>query len=124
MRSSDKLEAHRLFTSFCSLVNSTHVGRLACERDDQKAASTCLNGSGCLARRCHLGLIDITTPIVINDRAVGLLCTGQLLYHRPTQQSFQRIRKRLARLEVDVPQVPEGIFQSAGVGEAARDGHH
>ena len=56
MRSSDKLQAHRLFTSFCTLVNSTHMGRLACERDDQKAASTCLKGSGCLARHCHLGL--------------------------------------------------------------------
>ena len=45
MRSSDILRAHRLFTPFCTLVNSTHLGRLACERDDQKAASTCLKGS-------------------------------------------------------------------------------
>jgi AraC-like DNA-binding protein len=111
MRSSDKLQAHRLFTSFCTLVNSTHLGRLACERDDQKAASTCLKGSGCLARRCHLGLIDITTPIVINGRAVGLLCTGQLLYHRPTQQSFQRIQKHLASLGVDVAKARQAYFK-------------
>ena len=111
MRSSDKLQAHRLFTSFCTLVNSTHLGRLACERDDQKAASTCLKGSGCLARRCHLGLIDITTPIVINGRAVGLLCTGQLLYNRPTQQAFQRIQKRLASLGVDVAKARQAYFK-------------
>ncbi len=54
MRSSDVLRAHRLFTPFCTLVNSTHLGRLACERDDQKAAAACLKGSVCLARRCHL----------------------------------------------------------------------
>jgi AraC-like DNA-binding protein len=111
MRSSDKLQAHRLFTSFCTLVNSAHLGRLACERDDQRAASTCLNGSGCLARRCHLGLIDITTPIVINDRAVGLLCTGQLLYNRPTKQAFRRIQKRLTSLEVNVAKARQAYFK-------------
>ena len=102
MRSSDVLRAHRLFTPFCTLVNGTRLGRLACERDDQEAAAACLKGSGCLARRCHLGLIDITKPIVMNGRAVGLLCTGQLLYQRPTQRAFQRIQKRLASLGVDV----------------------
>ena len=102
MRSSEKLQAQRLFTPFCTLVNSTHLGRLACERDDQKAASTCLEAGGCLSRRCHLGLTDITIPIAVNGKAVGLLCTGQLLYRRPTRQAFQRIQKRLTRLGVDV----------------------
>ena len=111
MRSSDKLQAHRLFTSFCTLVNSTHLGRLACERDDQRAASTCLSGSGCLARRCHLGLIDITIPIIINGKAVGLLCTGQLLYRRPTRQAFERIQKRLTGLRVDVAKARQAYFK-------------
>jgi AraC-like DNA-binding protein len=102
MRSSEKLQAQRLFTPFCTLVNSTHLGRLACERDNQKAASTCLQGGGCLSRRCHLGLTDITIPIAVNGKAVGLLCTGQLLYRRPTRQAFQRIQTRLTRLGVDV----------------------
>lgn len=110
MRSSDKLQAQRLFTPFCALVNSTHLGRLACERDDQKAASTCLQGRGCLSRRCHLGLIDTTIPIVINGRAVGLLCTGQLLYQQPTQRSYRRIQKRLAGLGVDVAKARQAYF--------------
>ena len=111
MRSSDKLQAHRLFTSFCSLVNSTRLGQLACERDDQKAASTCLHGSRCLARRCHLGLVDITIPIVIGGKAVGLLCTGQLLYNRPTPEAFRRIQKRLAGLGVNVAKAREAYFK-------------
>jgi len=110
MRSSEKLQAQRLFTPFCALVNSTHLGRLACERDDQKAASTCLQGRRCLSRRCHLGLIDITIPIVVNSRAVGLLCTGQLLYKQPTRQAFQRIQKRLANLGVDVVRARQAYF--------------
>jgi AraC-like DNA-binding protein len=101
-RSSDVLQAQRLFTPFCTLVNSTHLGRLACERDDQKAATACLHDAGCAVRRCHLGLIDITIPIVISGKVIGLLCTGQLLYDPPTQRSFQRIRERLTNLGVDV----------------------
>jgi AraC-like DNA-binding protein len=110
MRSSYKLRAHRLFTPFCTLVNSQRLGRLACEADDQKAALTCLAGRGCLSRSCHLGLIDITIPIVINGKAVGLLCSGQLLYKRPTQQAFHRIQKRLADLGVDVAKAQQAYF--------------
>lgn len=110
MRSSEILRAHRLFTPFCTLVNSSHLGRLACERDDQKAASACVEGRACLARRCHLGLIDITRPIVTNGQAVGLLCTGQLLYKQPTQQAFQRIQKRLTSLGVDVAKARQAYF--------------
>jgi AraC-like DNA-binding protein len=111
MRSSEKLKAHRLFTAFCALVNSTPQGRLACESDDQKAASSCLQGGECLSRRCHLGLIDITIPIVVNRRAVGLLCTGQLLYHRPTPQAFRRIQRRLAGLGVDEAKARQAYFK-------------
>jgi len=110
MRSSDVLGAHRLFTSFCTLVNSTHLGRLACEQDDQKAAAACLKGSVCLARRCHLGLVDITKPIVVNGKAVGLLCTGQLLNQAPTKRSFQRIEKRLVKLGVDTAKARKAYF--------------
>lgn len=111
MRSSDVLRAHRLFTPFCALVNNTPLGRMACEHDDRKAAATCLKGSICLARRCHLGLVDITKPIVINGKAVGLLCTGQLLYQRPEPRAFQRIEKRLASLGVDVAKAREAYFK-------------
>jgi AraC-like DNA-binding protein len=110
MRSSDILRAQRLFTPFCTLVNSTHLGRLACEQNDQQAAATCLKGSVCLARRCHLGLVDILKPIVINGQAAGLLCTGQLLYRRPTEQSFKRIQKRLVSLGVDVAKARQAYF--------------
>jgi AraC-like DNA-binding protein len=111
MRSSDKLQAQRLFTPFCALVNSTHLGRLACERDDQKAASACLQGRRCLSRCCHLGLTDITIPIAVNGKAVGLLCTGQLLYKRPTRQDFHKIQKRLSSLGVDLKRARETYFK-------------
>lgn len=110
MRSSDVLRAHRLFTPFCTLVNATPLGRLACEQDDQNAATKCLKGSLCLARRCHLGLIDITKPIVVNGKAVGVLCTGQLLYQKPNLAAFKHIEKRLASLGVDVAKAREAYL--------------
>lgn len=111
MRSSEKLQAQRLFTPFCTLVNNAPLGRLACEKDDQKAAANCLQGGGCLSRRCHLGLTDITIPIAVNGKAVGLLCTGQLLYRQPTSQDFQRIQKRLASLGVDVAKARQAYLK-------------
>ena len=40
-----------------------------------------------------------------------MLCTGQLLYKRPTQQAFQRIQKRLASLGVDVAKARQAYFK-------------
>jgi len=110
LRSSEKLQARRFFTPFCALVNSTRLGSLACECDDRKAASECLVTKRCMSRRCHLGLVDISIPIVVNERVVGLLCTGQLLYQRPNPKSFQRIQKRLVALGVDPTKAREAYL--------------
>lgn len=110
LRSSKKLQAQRFFTPFCALVNNTHLGRLACERDDRKAAAYCIEKKECRSRCCHLGLIDITIPIVINTKVVGLLGTGQLFYQTPTKKGFQRIQKRLAGMGVDLPKARQAYF--------------
>lgn len=110
LRSSEKLQAQRFFTPFCALVNNTHLGRLACERDDRKAAAYCIEKKECRSRCCHLGLIDITIPIVINTKVVGLLGTGQLFYQPPTKKGFQRIQKRLAGMGVDLPKARQAYF--------------
>ncbi|MDD4871732.1 MAG: PocR ligand-binding domain-containing protein [Kiritimatiellae bacterium] len=110
LRSSEKLQAQRFFTPFCALVNNTHLGHLACERDDRKAAAYCIEKKKCVSRCCHLGLIDITIPIVINTNVVGLLCTGQLFYQKPTKKHFKRIQKRLTSMGVDLAKARQAYF--------------
>jgi len=111
LRHSRNLRAQqRVFTPFCRMVNNTPAGRAACERDEQPALTVCVQKQKCVLRPCHLGLIDICVPVVMNNRAVGVFCTGQLLYQRPTEKSFQKIQKRLAGMGLDMSKARRAYF--------------
>ena len=110
LQSSRHLHAQRFFTGFCTLINNTHLGHSACEKDDQRKASKCLGKKQSISRCCHLGLIDITIPVVVNTKVIGMLCTGQLFYRKPTEKSFQRIQKKLTGMGVDLSKARKAYF--------------
>jgi len=112
LRHSEQLQAHRVFTPFCALVKSTPLGRKACECDERQAVADCVKKQRCMLRRCHLGLIDIIVPVVLNARVVGLFCTGQFFYEQLTQQHFQKIQKRLADMGIDIIKARQAYFSA------------
>jgi len=109
---SKSLQAWRVFTPFCRLVNNTPLGCRACELDEKRAIDSCVKKQGCVLRRCHLGLIDVYVPIVMNGKIAGLFCTGQLFYRRPTEQGFRKIQKRLADMGVDLIRARQAYFNA------------
>lgn len=112
LRHSEQLQAHRVFTPFCALVKSTPLGRKACECDERQAVADCVKKQRCMLRRCHLGLIDIIVPVVLNARVVGLFCTGQFSYNQLAQKHFQKIQKRLANMGVDITETRQAYFSA------------
>jgi len=112
LRHSEKLRAQRVFTPFCRLVNNTPLGCRACDQDEKQAVAGCVEKQKCVSRRCHLGLIDIYVPIVMNGKIIGLLCTGQLHYQRPSGIDFKRIQSRLADMGVDLIKARQAYFNA------------
>jgi len=112
LRQSENLRAHRVFTPFCTLVKSTPLGHSACECDAQQIVADCVIKRKSVVRRCHLGLIEIVAPVVMNNRIAGLLCTGQLLYQRPTENHFRKIKKRLGGMDVDLAKARQTYFSA------------
>lgn len=112
LRQSENLRAYRVFTPFCALIKSTPLGHSACECDERQIVANCVIKRKSIVRRCHLGLIEIVVPVVMNNRIVGLLCTGQLLYWRPTEKHFQIIQKRLTGTGIDITRARRAYFSA------------
>ena len=112
LRESKNLRAHRVFTPFCALVKNTPLGRKTCECDEKQAVAVCVKKKRYMLRRCHLGMIDILVPVVLNARVVGLFCTGQFFYEQLTQKHFQKIQKRLADMGVDIIKARQAYFSA------------
>ena len=112
LRHSEQLQAHRGFTPFCALVKSTPLGRKTCECDERQAVADCVKKQRCMLRRCHLGMIDIIVPIVLNARVVGLFCTGQFFYEQPTPKHFCKIQKRLVGMGIDIIKARQAYFSA------------
>lgn len=110
-RSSSTLLAQNTFTDFCSLVRRTPASMAACECADRKVLDSCARGKQGIARPCHLGLIDITVPVVLNGEVVGYLCTGQFLGVPPSHHKFRRIQRRLRTLGVDILRARRAYFE-------------
>jgi len=104
------LQAQRVFTPFCRLVNNSPLGCKACELDEKQAVADCVKNKRCNLRRCHLGLIDVYVPIVMNGKIVGLFCTGQSVYQRSTEKDFEKIQKQLADMGVDLNKARQAYF--------------
>lgn len=110
LRHSERLQAKRVFTPFCRMMYDSPAGRDACDRDEKKALDDCLKKQGCVLRRCHLGLMDVYVPVVMNNKVVGLLCTGQFFYNQISRGHFKKIRKRLAAMGIDTAKARKAYF--------------
>ncbi len=108
---SRSLQAQRVYTPFCRMVNDSPQGCKACEIDEKQALADCFRKQRCKIRHCHLGLVDIYVPIAMNGRIVGLFCTGQLVYRRLTEKDFVKIRRRLAAMGLDLSKVRKAYFK-------------
>ena len=45
----------------------------------------------CMLYRCHAGLIDFASPIIMGDTLVGCFLCGQVLSEKPDEDKFRKI---------------------------------
>lgn len=112
LRHSEKLRAQRKFTPFCRMINNAPLGCEACGQDEKLAVAACVEKQKCIARRCHLGLIDVYVPIAMNGKIAGLFCSGQLHYRQPTEKDFQKIQGQLSGMGINLAQARQAYFSA------------
>jgi len=78
------------FCAFCRRLRSHPEGRCGCERSDAWGGEHALDVDGPLVYRCHCGLIDMASPLIIEGRFVGTLLCGQVLLRPYTEEEVRK----------------------------------
>lgn len=80
---------------FCWLIRSTEEGKRRCMRCDRSATRRVALRKRTHGYTCHAGLTDIMTPVLVQDRCVGVICTGMVLHEDASPADFEGVWERV-----------------------------
>ncbi len=109
---------HRNINGFCKLINSSDMGKQACLDCDAVAIKKAMAERKSIIYKCHAGLMEITVPLYLNKNFIGCLTSGQILSSPPTEEGFDRIRKRLTGYGLDLKKLKKYYFSTRVLSQA------
>lgn len=84
------------FTSFCmDFIRSTTVGSNRCSECDRKAGEEAAKTGKPYVYKCHAGLIDFASPILIDGKQIGTILGGQILTSSPVDSEYKKTAKEI-----------------------------
>ena len=84
---------------FCALMARKSRACAACLQVQQKLSESATYEAQTIT--CPAGLCDTAVPVRLGDQLIGLLQTGQIFRHRPTDAQFNRTTRLLSEWGVD-----------------------
>lgn len=82
---------------FCALVSRTPAGCEACSQEEGRVRRSAARKLIPQQIHCFAGLTIVAVPVVIGERHVATLLSGQVLRREPTQRDFTMVVKMLGR---------------------------
>ncbi len=82
---------------FCTLVAGTPVGCEACRDLQIRAHRSIVAKRAPYQIACFAGLTDVAVPVLIGDRHVATLLSGQVFRREPTERDFTLVTKMLGQ---------------------------
>lgn len=84
------------FSEFCSkCTRGTEIGLKRCMECDAYGGNKAKELKKPVIYRCHAGLIDFASPIIIKDKIVGCFLCGQILAEKPNEENFRKIAREI-----------------------------
>jgi ligand-binding sensor protein/two-component sensor histidine kinase len=81
------------FRPFFARVRQYPGGREGCEQSDAHAGLEAVREGQPYIYRCHMGLVDLGAPIVVNGQYLGSIMAGQVLIEEEAMAGLDRIAK-------------------------------
>ena len=86
---------------FCKIVRSCETGRLACATCDREACARAAKQRKTQIYRCHAGLTEAVTPLIVSDVLVGYLLFGHVFSYPNYDEGWQQIEASCRELPLD-----------------------
>ncbi|HHW54816.1 MAG: PocR ligand-binding domain-containing protein [bacterium] len=94
------------FSDFCARVRQTASGRQGCEQSDAHAGLEAARQGRPYIYCCHMGLVDIAAPIIVQGQYLGSIMAGQVL----AEDDQLLLLERIARPGINLALEPELKF--------------
>lgn len=109
--------------AYCRLIRSVPNGKTGCYLCDQAACRKATRQKQTVIYPCHAGLIEVITPIQINDAVVGFLLLSHIVQGADEQGEWDYAQKCCCAYKVDadalreaynaLPRTPYPVLKSA-----------
>lgn len=108
--------AHSRCTAFCHNVRKNPELRKQCEKCDSRGGLEATRSQEEYIYICHLGIVDIALPIIVDGQYLGALMAGQVrLENQDNQQELEWIVSKKYQTNIkDYPQL-EALYQTMPV---------
>lgn len=84
------------FSDFCGkCIRGSKLGLKRCMECDSYGGNKAKELKKPVIYKCHAGLIDFASPIIIKDKIVGCFLCGQVLDEKPDEEKFKTMAKEL-----------------------------
>ena len=75
------------FCRFCNeLSRKSPLGKQLCEYSDKNGGANALMAGKTVCYKCHAGLAEFASPIILNDEMIGCFVGGQMLTEEPDEK--------------------------------------
>lgn len=83
--------------AFCTLVAATPTGCEACRDLQVRAHRNIVNQRTPYQVACFAGLTDVAVPVLVGEKHVATLLSGQVFRREPTERDFELVRRMLGK---------------------------
>jgi AraC-like DNA-binding protein/ligand-binding sensor protein len=97
---------------FCRIIKNTNTGLNKCLKAGKENGAKAAELNKPIIYTCHAGLTDVSVPIIINNRHIATLCTGQVLTAKPLLSTFDEISKSLDYTNTDMDKLKRSYFNT------------
>lgn len=87
--------------SFCAYINSFPWGKEKCEESNIKAFKECNKTKNLLIYKCHLGLVEVVTPLIKDNVIIGYAMFGQIKLEADDNEIYDKLKKMSSSLDID-----------------------
>lgn len=94
---------------FCQIVRATETGRIACANCDQDACNRAVTQRKTQIYRCHAGLTEAVTPLIVQNVLVGYLLFGHVFSYPDVETGRETISYCTRKLPVERQRLYDAI---------------
>jgi len=97
---------------FCKIIRSSKAGETDCIQSGRDRGKISSNLKKPVIYECHAGLIDTAVPILLGDKHIATLITGQFLMRKPTEKKFEKIKDKVKNYGIDLNKLKNAYFKT------------